>query len=254
MAYEVCSSCMRHIRSDERICPFCGVAHLAKPATTRAPLARMSRARWLAFGSTIAVVACSETLPPTLESHEDAGQTRDATASDVTASDSDAADDVSRTADAAGDVRGSSVDAAGDVSRPDADAGQPVNDAGPFEDASEGASWVDASSCATGRGTFSCVLGQECQPCQRGSQYCAAVYCYGQNPCGYGCYSNADDAGAIDFPRQCQASPTCACLWDAGSLYYPCRCTDGDDAGVAMVVTCGSCYGSPPARLERAGA
>ena len=56
-AYESCSSCARYIKARESSCPFCSAVHAQGPGAARR-FSRISRARWLAFGSTLAVVGC----------------------------------------------------------------------------------------------------------------------------------------------------------------------------------------------------
>jgi hypothetical protein len=57
--YNACASCSRYIKRGDRGCPFCGSAN--RPVRQEEPRlsARMSRARWLAFGSTLAIAGCS---------------------------------------------------------------------------------------------------------------------------------------------------------------------------------------------------
>jgi hypothetical protein len=59
-AYDLCSNCARHIKTHESRCPFCGATHTRKRHAARQLLSRMSRAQWLAFGSTLAVVGCGD--------------------------------------------------------------------------------------------------------------------------------------------------------------------------------------------------
>jgi hypothetical protein len=52
------------------------------------------------------------------------------------------------------------------------------------------------------------------------------------------------DAGPFAAKPSCDAGSYCACLGVPS-----CQCTD-DDSG-AIVLACHTCYGAPPARLER---
>ncbi|MFO0629585.1 MAG: hypothetical protein U0325_28675 [Polyangiales bacterium] len=124
-----CPACARHLRADERRCPFCDVAiadearAAVAPDTTR----RLSRAAAFAFGLTVA--GCSSTVSST-----DAAPGDTATATD-TASRTD-------TAVATDSARGTDVVTARDVSAPEdhgniappygipADAGAPPDDDG----------------------------------------------------------------------------------------------------------------------------
>jgi hypothetical protein len=65
MALVPCSSCHRHVRSDEAACPFCGGAPSIGP-TPRSPGARLSRSAAFAFASALSVAACGgEVAKPT---------------------------------------------------------------------------------------------------------------------------------------------------------------------------------------------
>jgi hypothetical protein len=58
-AYDLCSACACHIKTEESNCPFCGASHAERPRTARRWFTRVSRAQWLAFGSALAAVGCS---------------------------------------------------------------------------------------------------------------------------------------------------------------------------------------------------
>ena len=68
----VCSVCVCHIKTSEMKCPFCGADQAHVPRVVRRATARMSRGSWLAFGSTIALVACSGAIDPQ-SANDDAG-------------------------------------------------------------------------------------------------------------------------------------------------------------------------------------
>src|SRR5689334_1742662 len=57
--FDVCRACRCHIKRRERHCPFCGAPHVLAPVPARR-IARMSRARWLAFGSTLTLMSCND--------------------------------------------------------------------------------------------------------------------------------------------------------------------------------------------------
>jgi hypothetical protein len=61
--YEVCIACARHIKSEERSCPFCGAVHERNPPALPRLNGRVSRAHWLAFGSTLAMMSCTDPSP-----------------------------------------------------------------------------------------------------------------------------------------------------------------------------------------------
>ena len=115
----------------------------------------------------------------------------------------------------------------------------------------------DGGSCTPPTGSFICKPewgAQTPQLCDRATQYCQL----GPGPTGtqHGCKSYDDpDAGysGQPFPPQCLPCPTCECVFrhtDWGTLTHPCGCRDLDGLG-AIGLSCGGCYGSPPARLER---
>ena len=68
MAYDSCSSCGRHVKRADTICPFCGAMRVAGTARfTRSaarPPSSISRAQWLALGSavvsTVVLSACKD--------------------------------------------------------------------------------------------------------------------------------------------------------------------------------------------------
>jgi hypothetical protein len=53
--------------------------------------------------------------------------------------------------------------------------------------------------------------------------------------------------GSLSDSASCGACPSCDCI--LASFAGSCRCRE-DDAG-SIAISCGSCYGAPPARLER---
>jgi hypothetical protein len=77
--------------------------------------------------------------------------------------------------------------------------------------------------------------------CDRTTQFCSLL----PSPVR-GCLSEVDNPGT--FPVECRSDRTCACVNQHERAN--CYCVDLDDAG-AIGLSCGGCYGSPPARLER---
>ena len=88
---------------------------------------------------------------------------------------------------------------------------------------------------------FECGDAQ-CQP--------TAEYCYNWN-ISYSC-EPYDSGGWAPGDAACGNYPTRACSTWQGADFGDgvCGCSD-DDAGAVSVVACHSCYGAPPARLER---
>src|SRR5579863_1525342 len=58
-----CRACSCHVKTSDETCPFCGAPHEPLPSSRRG-VPRMSRARWLAFGSTIALLGCGGNVEP----------------------------------------------------------------------------------------------------------------------------------------------------------------------------------------------
>jgi hypothetical protein len=154
-------------------------------------------------------------------------------------------------ASASGDV-GAPLDAGDDVS----DADDDVPDAPAVEPPPP--IWPDAAFADAALGThvdggFVCVnpyprLGVEPPPtvCDPKTQYCYE-YDY-TTPASEGCY--AFEAGPYPMPKDSWPQ---WCSNHSVPVPGSCTCQDLDDAG-ALAVSCGSCYGSPPARRRRNGA
>lgn len=128
---------------------------------------------------------------------------------------------------------------------------------------------VDLAAWLTsGRGDFPCnaaELGVEGGTCDRGTQWCYTANGFDPTGCvslGATCvnidYTNAGDVvvgpgvsdaciSALEWdPSLCDGGiRRCACLTTIGN----CRCTDDSMGGIT--VSCGSCYGAPPARHVR---
>jgi hypothetical protein len=208
---------------------------------------RMSRARWLALGSTFALAGCTsppdEAPPPpqpiadavALDTSTteplDAPESKDATTTDVALGPGEAGKDSSHPAfDSSLDDatrEDAALDAGADAERKDA-----AHDAGVD---------TDAGLCTGKPGTFPCVLsGYSGVCCNRATEYCQTV-------ATFGAYCEEVDA---HFPPQCQKSRTCECLDGSAVFLGSCRSCEEDDAG-DILIACGACYGAPPARLER---
>jgi hypothetical protein len=71
MALVACTQCLRHVRTSEGACPFCGAATSTLVGLPALP-GRMSRAAALAFGASLSALACSGSTAITPSS--DAGQ------------------------------------------------------------------------------------------------------------------------------------------------------------------------------------
>jgi hypothetical protein len=94
----------------------------------------------------------------------------------------------------------------------------------------------DVAACPTRSGYFTCggnVCDRSIQVCVERSSLCVSVDALGPIATG--------------SPVQCGACPTCECLQP--SILSSCQCQQ-DDAGT-ISISCGGCYGAPPARLER---
>jgi hypothetical protein len=319
-AYETCAVCHCHIKRQEPSCPFCGTTRTDNARKTPRSHRRLSRAQWLALGSTLAVAACKETVPralpqdpiadattamadargeETAEGEDEAATlATDAREDEAAVEGADALDAIDATdaldegapveSDAFLADRDAFVDSGGDEALGDAGDAPDVaptcpgtappcatEDGGTVccdDSANHACSYggtnapppgcystfdfdagnVDPTiACPHPSGSFLCDPAQAGSdsgvPCDRASQYCL-LYPYGQ-----GCISFTDEDaspdGRVPFPPQCAACPTCACVWGYRS-WWGCTCVDLDDAG-AIGISCGGCYGSPPARLER---
>jgi hypothetical protein len=223
--YTQCSSCSRLVKAGDSACPFCGEATRSPSvSSSRRPLPRLSRAQWLARGSALAVVSCtgSGAMP---------SSTMDASVSREEASHSAPGDS------AAGDSAPSDAAAAAD--RTDGDGG--------------------SSNGVVASPSFPCGTDVDASlQCERATQIC--LY-YSGGP-GFSCISqdgstlHAYQGGTYASPDS--AAVSCdACAGGAGCTFYygppgscwPSSCSQDDAGGVT--VSCGECYGAPPARLER---
>jgi hypothetical protein len=250
--YYACSSCARYVKHGDSVCPFCGTAKRATTGPTARRPGRTSRAQWLAYGSSLAVVGCT------------GGAATPSSAADATAQ-SEIGAPQAEAAEAAGASDTASADAnAGVDSRAEAEA----NDAGGSETTTADVTPTDAASpqaisFASADGSFGCLGGayNDATTCDRATQWCEGLNGGSAHQCVSldhlcGNFGLADsgctppifywDAAACDGGYRRCACVTVSCTLGASG---PGLCTDDDAGGVT--VTCGSCYGAPPARLER---
>jgi hypothetical protein len=225
----------------------------------------MSRAQWLAFGSTLAITGCvspSEDANPArlavdaaadVSAHDAIDAMAVDDAADVSAHDAiaaigtDAGAADARDAGAPWDASAADGDpAAAEAAPPDAgrDASGDDDSATDAADADENADAADANPCAARPGTFPC---EDSLCCDRATEYCSTGY-----EIGAGCMP-------IDAPGapSCIAGHVChyvdgGPVFDGGPTFCggPDSYCQEDDAG-AITVVYGPCYGSPPARLGR---
>jgi len=99
----------------------------------------------------------------------------------------------------------------------------------------------DASHDAKADATTSCTVASGRSAC--GSTTCDNRTQWCDTRAGI---CNALDAGFL-FPSECSSCPTCACA--TPHLIPSCMCQELDGGGVGLA--CHTCYGAPPARLER---
>jgi hypothetical protein len=223
---------VRVVKRNDRVCPSCGAANRRGQEEEPPCSARVSRARWLALSSTLAIAGCSGDATLTAMNPPDATASRQPPRRYVES--------------------GATQDSL-------SDSGIPVIDPEVMEDAGtqDGASACLPSDArvpfAPASGTFPCgnvmcdratqwchaasggALWNSCRPL---ATTCADPYPPGDAGCGNGTFCwYADCDGGL---RRCACVTTCG--------YYG-WCSD-DDAG-GITVGCGPCYGAPPARLER---
>jgi hypothetical protein len=264
-AFDLCTGCRCHIKRHERRCPFCGTSHVGGPALSR-KVARMSRARWLAFGSTLTLMSCTDSASKPDATDDAAGvdtAQSDSSNDALAETSSDDATDTNIVADAGDEAaadapHADAEDAPSDsvatdiASRDDSDgdvAPDGTSDAIAVRDAYPDVS-VDGGMDVGDDGGFPCCHGgTTCSTvCDRKTQVCDLTYIPGP---GRGCFTIHTDAG--DYPAQCMPEPSCWCIdpffvacGSGPSSTYSCR----DDGG-GVVISCNGCYGAPPVRWER---
>lgn len=226
--YCLCRHCARHIKRDEAACPFCGEARLVG-------LSRRG-AQWLVYGSALTVLGCTSSARARPSQSQDATTAREVNARP--------ADDTAEVGAAdQGEAAADQVEATTEEATADA--------AGPMLTPADG--------------TFPCSWLYRGGPwdgatCDRATQYCFLQGGIGYSPDG--CRSFAcgpdmltpipggyapSDGGCGPIEWACDGGVRrCSCL------ITPCSartCTDDDAGGV--VLSCGQCYGAPPARAAR---
>jgi hypothetical protein len=225
--FDVCSGCARHVRRWEVSCPFCAVRRAASTQGDERPPKRVSRAAWLAYGGSLALLGCAS------------GKILGAAEQDA-----NAIGDVVRSEDGTTEMR-DDIDAATSA----ADGAAP--DVTPSRDAT---ATIDGPAPSE-RARFPCVpfqfpdAGTMCDP--------ATEWCYTNH--GYlptGCVSFASTCDPTSaYSDACSPAFTWEGYCDAGDHRCYCvktncgSCTD--EEGGSFTLSCGSCYGAPPARLER---
>jgi hypothetical protein len=253
--FYACASCARYVTEADEACPFCGASRdeRCQAAPPRPP--RMSRARWLAYGSTIAAVGCSGGGTAG-GAGQDATAPREAAAVELEAGREDTASphDASPPGEGGGGTDGD-VSAEGDV------AGD-----GQIAEAGADCGGSDLGGFAPAQGSFVCLqapyslsLGNSAYSdasliCDRATQYCVLY------STGGACESLSDTCSARYYlepkPGACDGGVLrCECLtgcFAPPSASMVALCMDDEAGGVT--IACHSCYGAPPARLERLAA
>jgi len=231
LSLSVCADCRRHIRSSEPRCPFCGgraEATVQRSVSER----RWSRAGWLAFGAAVS-----------------------ATVAGLSAGCSDTAQDAQLPND--------EFDAQ--------DAGFDVIVQPKLSSLARAVGLEEAGiRCPLGANPIPCAPDRDCDPV---TEYCSMQ---ADTMCGHVSLSGRCMArrragireSSDPFPAECGHCPTCECIVSrlpdpggpttdsSGSFTPSYSCQDIPNAGVVIthhtrMFSCGGCYGSPPARLER---
>jgi hypothetical protein len=183
----------------------------------------MSRARWLAFGSTLVGIGCNGSLAAELvadggaasDDAETAHARDDATTEDVAPNDVAIANDAS-----SADDRKPDDDAHADAARGEAGYSSPDR------------------SCPR-HGTFACGS----MSCDRATQVCFNSQCTS--------LASADVQRRFVDSGACLACPSCACIPNQGDCNRGLSCFEDNFGGLTVTCSQGGCYGSPPARLDR---
>jgi len=216
--YHVCSGCDRYVKREDRVCPFCGIvmATIGRDETRPpAAWARMSRAQWLAYASTLTMVGCF--------GGRMVGAARD---------DGGSAGAVARTID--GDARQGAEPAPKGLAQDAPATSTAILPCGPDQDA--GLS-CDPTTQYCFDDTYDYMGDYSCVPKDAGPLAASGG--------GDHCPCQADDSGiGCLFSRDLTFDGSGQALC-SGNFHC-----DEDDRG-AVTVSCHSCYGSPPARLER---
>ena len=239
-SYRACPSCACYVRRGDLACPFCGTSlppahqHQAPPARPRS-----SRAMWLACGAAFSAVGCTES-----------GGAPGDSAADATYRDDFPAE--GEPAEASAET---SLDAAvqtwvdGTLDGPNLDAKQ-----GPDAD----------GATAAFEGGFTCIpagiQGDAAIVCDPRTQYChlhsgnltTPSSCAALDPTCLA-YPPVADASTCPYlaSSSCDGAPRCSCIAiEAYSAASDSCWSCSDDAG-GLTLSCGPCYGAPPADLRR---
>jgi hypothetical protein len=225
-AYEPCGSCRRHVKRQDAACPFCGAARTPARPTAPRRIRNVSRAHWLAFGTTLVGMGCNGVLGSSGGRGVSENAPPDASTSTAPAT-SNGGNDASL-ADGAGDEG---------VGEDDATTGEDA------QGASDG-SWGSPDPSCPRSGTFACGSYQ----CDRASQFCSNVttHTLSCEP-----LSDMTNVARVIDSGTCEACPTCACILPVNNG-STCNCFQDNFGGLTVTCSQGGCYGSPPARLERA--
>jgi hypothetical protein len=223
----------------------------------------MSRSRWLAHGSTLAILGCTGNGASAPPNDQDATATfvRDATSSLAreTGASSANGDNAALEGDAQAAVTGSAQSddsAAGGATDADAGVAAPSDSGSTTPSAGSGCIANLATAGFTlGHGQFLCLRdgGSYANLSSHSDVYCdrATEFCFisGGGPAEDGCHPLSCSRWLTVEAGACNGGPLrCACLSGASCGWYFNYCDDDDAGGIS--VSCGSCYGAPPARLS----
>jgi hypothetical protein len=186
----------------------------------------MSRARWLALGSAVALTSCGGMKDPGSTGNQQSGyhggEGEDAAAEGAS----------SGSGSGGGNEAGTGEDAwpvvVAEASTDDASSG----DAG----SPEASDYDGSPTCVVPPLAFQCAS----EVCNAATQYCVMSFGGSQISC-------EDTDGGGYFPSECTECPTCACV-TAHAIGPNCQCIELDAGGIGL--QCAGCYGAPPTRLE----
>ena len=257
-AYEPCGSCHRHVKRREALCPFCGASRT--PTLPRAPrrMRNVSRAQWLVFGSTLLGMGCNGVAASSVAA--EGGKADKSTAVTAPAvgmgGTGNSGDDAGGDADTAGDADDADDATLADAVVPSEDAPTGDNDVSIDEAAPEagGSPWGPPDASCPRSGVFACRSGgpDAGDMCDRATQFCNG-FANGYDPPFCDPLSQLQFVSTLMNSGTCSSCPTCACIPPNDDGGRQCTCFEDNFGG--LTVTCHSqsgCYGSPPARLDRA--
>jgi hypothetical protein len=241
-AYEPCGSCRRHVKRQAALCPFCGASRTATPPRAARRIRNVSRAQCLVFGSTLVGMGCNGVV-----------------GSSGAAAGSKAEKSTAVTAPAAGmgDTGNSGNDASDADDATLADAVSPAEDAragdNEFAEATAeagGTVWGPPDASCPRSGAFACGSGG---PDAAGGGTCdrATQYCNGYSPGSCQPLSQLAHATSFVDTGTCGSCPTCACIPPNNGSWH-CICLEDNFGGLTVTCSMSTCYGSPPARVDRA--